>query len=251
MLSDWCVQTIWDCALACPSPRCTDEAPGRGCRCAGPPTSRVTRAEGAAATRPSWRRARGPTGPRSRTWPPPPRPRRLPGKRGRRGEAAANQATAFQQVDPHPPSPVNSNGDEKGGLPRRGNVASPWLLLPRQPLSTKRQKDMVWECECVGESVKVRGRGVPSSLVWVSVPASGSVSSRAPGSLNGLSLQGEERIRTDKLSIQRGNKGRRTRAQQEAKLLHRIRQNVRIYSGWRGRGAELQWRLISAKLPDK
>lgn len=29
---------------------------------------------------------------------------------------------------------------------------------------------------------------VPSSLVWVSVPASGSVSSRAPGSLNGLSL---------------------------------------------------------------
>lgn len=37
-----------------------------------------------------------------------------------------------------------------------------------------------------------RGSAVPSSLVWVSVPASGSASSSAPGSLNGLSLREEE-----------------------------------------------------------
>lgn len=41
----------------------------------------------------------------------------------------------------------------------------------------------------VGDRVKVRGGShVPSSLVWVSVPPSGSASSSAPGSLKGLSL---------------------------------------------------------------
>lgn len=39
-------------------------------------------------------------------------------------------------------------------------------------------------CVCEGQ-----GSCVPSSLVWVSVPPSGSASSNAPGSLNGLSLR--------------------------------------------------------------
>lgn len=52
--------------------------------------------------------------------------------------------------------------------------------------------------------VKVRGRGrIPSSLVCVSVPASGSVSSSAPGSLKGLSLEKKTRQ-----SVQSGNKGK-------------------------------------------
>lgn len=40
-----------------------------------------------------------------------------------------------------------------------------------------------------GRLHKGRRSGVPSSLVWVSVPLSGSVSSSAPGSLKGLSLR--------------------------------------------------------------
>lgn len=47
----------------------------------------------------------------------------------------------------------------------------------------------VWEC---GRLCEGQGSCVPSSLVWVSVPASGSASSNAPGSLNGLSLWEEE-----------------------------------------------------------
>lgn len=47
----------------------------------------------------------------------------------------------------------------------------------------------VWEC---GRLCEGQGSCVPSSLVWVSVPASGSASSNAPGSLNGLSLREEE-----------------------------------------------------------
>lgn len=68
-----------------------------------------------------------------------------------------------------------------------------------------------------------QGSCIPSSLVWVSVPPSGSVSSNAPGSLNGLSLreEGERRQapkQTDAPSIQHGNKGRRTHAQTETRL---------------------------------
>lgn len=54
------------------------------------------------------------------------------------------------------------------------------------------QETAVWECGRVCEG---QGSGVPSSLVWVSVPASGSASSNAPGSLNGLSLREEEQSR--------------------------------------------------------
>lgn len=54
------------------------------------------------------------------------------------------------------------------------------------------QETAGWEC---GRLCEGQGSGVPSSLVWVSVPASGSASSNAPGSLNGLSLQQEERSR--------------------------------------------------------
>jgi len=73
--------------------------------------------------------------------------------------------------------------------------------------------------EC-GRLCEGQGSGVPSSLVWVSVPASGSASSNAPGSLNGLSLQGEEK--EEKPSIQYGNKGRKTHAQRETRLLVRV-----------------------------
>lgn len=66
----------------------------------------------------------------------------------------------------------------------------------------------------MGDCVKVRGGShVPSSLVWVSVPPSGSASSSAPGSLKGLSLReetqegGEERHQNDVHSSQEQRDG--------------------------------------------
>lgn len=60
-------------------------------------------------------------------------------------------------------------------------------------------------CVCEGQ-----GSCVPSSLVWVSVPPSGSASSNAPGSLNGLSLREGREEREREASTRRpfsnGNK---------------------------------------------
>lgn len=75
-------------------------------------------------------------------------------------------------------------------------------------------------CVCEGQ-----GSCVPSSLVWVSVPPSGSASSNAPGSLNGLSLR-EGREERERERRQRavhsatGTKKRRTLAQMEMRAAH-------------------------------
>lgn len=201
-------------ALACPSPRCTDEAPGRGCRCAAPPTSHVTRAGRAAATLPSWRRARGPTGPRSRTSPPPPPPHPLP-EREKRGEdksrtwkqrwtwtcqSAAPEALFLQRLDQSDKSSrkkkawivsINSDREEMGGVWRRegGRDGGGWdismaAVAVATPLHQHTEGWGAWAIVW-----RSGGSRVPSSLVWVSVPPSASASSSAPGSLNGLSLR--------------------------------------------------------------
>lgn len=73
------------------------------------------------------------------------------------------------------------------------------------------QETAVREC---GRLCEGQMSGVPSSLVWVSVPASGSASSSAPGSLNGLSLQEGEKSRNTRCPfIQYTNKGRRMHSQ--------------------------------------
>lgn len=58
-------------------------------------------------------------------------------------------------------------------------------------VATPLHQDTHRDGEC-GRLCEGQGSRVPSSLVWVSVPPSGSASSNAPGSLNGLSLQEEK-----------------------------------------------------------
>lgn len=78
-------------------------------------------------------------------------------------------------------------------------------------VTTLHKETAGWEC---GRLCEGQGSVVPSSLVWVSVPASGSASSNAPGSLKGLSLQEEEEEsrQTQCPFIQLGIKGRRRHA---------------------------------------
>lgn len=82
---------------------------------------------------------------------------------------------------------TTSEGVEKG---LGGGVVAGGYLHGCCCHSNRHQETAGWEC---GRLCEGQGSGVPSSLVWVSVPPSGSASSKAPGSLKGLSLQEEEK----------------------------------------------------------
>lgn len=77
----------------------------------------------------------------------------------------------------------------KGGKESGGSVSMAAVAVATTLQHHHHEGVRVWEC---GRLCEGQGSCVPSSLVWVSVPASGSASSNAPGSLNGLSLWEEE-----------------------------------------------------------
>lgn len=112
----------------------------------------------------------------------------------------------------------NSHRGEMGGVLEKGGREG-WCLhgcccrSNPSPLGLEGLWVVVW---------RSGGSRIPSSLVWVSVPPSGSASSSAPGSLNGLSLREERWDRGVNMpSIHQRNKrgGGGVHAQMETRLV--------------------------------